>query len=519
MHRGCRRTAASERRERRVAERAAGVQHNFSAPSRATEARELRGGVFDDVVGRGDEHDIRGEDVARQIARRDAGADGADGGTGSSCGRINHGADPPAAFAQEAAEGAADASGTDDGQSRSHRGDRIPWFALPAKTLVISFGTFILALVALAWIVVGFRMAQGALQLPRLRDVRPAADAGCPRISILFGARDEAEKLPQALATQVALDYPDYEIIAVDDRSADATPQILDEFAREHPRLKVIHVSELPAGWLGKPHALEKAYEQATGEWLVFTDADVRFAPDVLRRTIALAKARGWDHLTLLGLVDTVGFWEKVILSFFAMGFHIYTDPARVSDPKSKKFIGVGSFQLVRREAYEKSGTHRRLAMEVVDDLKLGKIIKLSGFRSGVGVAEDAIRVRWHDGLGNIIRGTTKNFFASAGYSVPLVGAQLALLLGLNLLPFAALPFTGGSNLLLAAFSAVVQVFLHAAVAYHLRVSPLYGLTHPLGALIFSWMLLRSTIVTLWRGGVEWRGTFYPLKELRKGVV
>lgn len=94
---------------------------------------------------------------------------------------------------------------------------------------------------------------------------------------MIFAARDEQEKLPAALATLVSIDYPQLEIIAVDDRSSDATPQILDDFAAQHPQLKVVHVRELPKGWLGKPHALQKGYELSTGELLVFTDADVKF--------------------------------------------------------------------------------------------------------------------------------------------------------------------------------------------------------------------------------------------------
>ncbi len=128
--------------------------------------------------------------------------------------------------------------------------------------------------------------------MPSLADVDPLPDAECPSVSILFAARDEAEKLPGALATFLALDYPNYEVIAVDDRSEDATGAILKAAARRDTLLKCVRVDKLPAGWLGKPHALEQAYEHASGEWLIFTDADVHFAPDLLRRAIALADAR-----------------------------------------------------------------------------------------------------------------------------------------------------------------------------------------------------------------------------------
>jgi glycosyltransferase involved in cell wall biosynthesis len=309
------------------------------------------------------------------------------------------------------------------------------------------------------------------------------------------------------------------EVIAVDDRSQDATGRILCEFAVEHQRLRVVHVTQLPAGWLGKPHALQKAYEASRGEWLIFTDADVRFKKDLLRRAIAIVKARNLDHLTLLCDVEMVGFWETVLITFFGLGFHLAADPARVSDPRSSRYVGVGAFQLVRRSAYEAGGTHKRLAMEVVDDMKLGKIVKEAGFRSSCGVAQDFVVVRWHAGLGNLVRGVTKNFFAGAGYSLGLVAAQLTGLLMMNVLPFVGVFFTHGWVRVFCAIAVVIAVCFQAGIAMVMRVSPLYALTHPLGGLLFSYMLTRSTVVTLRQGGIIWRDTFYPLEELKRGVV
>ena len=315
------------------------------------------------------------------------------------------------------------------------------------------------------------------------------------------------------------IDYPGLEVVAVDDRSTDATGRILDDFAEAHSRLRVVHVDHLPAGWLGKPHGLQRAYEVSSGEWLLFTDADVRFQPDVLRRAISLMKAHNLDHLALLGEVEMVGFWEKVLITFFGLGFHLAANPSQVSNPRSSRYVGVGAFQLLRRSAYEASGTHKRLAMEVVDDMKLGKIVKEAGFRSGCAVAEDFVTVRWHAGLGNLVRGVTKNFFAGAGYDLKIVIAQLAGLVMMNILPFAGVVFGHGWIRALAAIAVVIALSFHVGVAWVMRVSPLYALTHPLGAALFFYMLLRSTVVTLRQGGIVWRDTFYPLEELKKGIV
>jgi len=380
-------------------------------------------------------------------------------------------------------------------------------------------GVWLFGLIAFFWIFHGLRVAYGALRLPWIKDFSPAEDPDCPRLSLIFAARDEAEKLPAALATLAALDYPGLEIIAVDDRSQDSTGIILDDFARNHPRVRVVHVEELPAGWLGKPHALQRAYDVSTAQWLLFTDADVRFAPDALRRAASLVKQRALDHLTLFGDVEMHGFWETTLLTFFGMAFHLATDPYRVGNPHSRAYVGVGAFQMVKRDAYEAVGTHRRLAMEVVDDMKLGKILKQAGFQSCVGIAQDAVTIRWHAGLGNLVRGVTKNFFAAAGYNLALAFMAAAGLLLLNVAPFAALIWGHGWIRILAAIAVAIAMGFHIGVDIVMRVSPLYALTHPIGAVLFCYMLLRSTAVTLWQGGVIWRDTFYPLDELRRGIV
>jgi hypothetical protein len=151
--------------------------------------------------------------------------------------------------------------------------------------------------------------------------------------------------------------------------------------------------------------------------------------------------------------------------------------------------------------------------------MKLGKIVKQAGFRSGCAVAEDSVTVRWHAGLGNLVRGVTKNFFAGAGYDLRIVAGQLAGLVMMNILPFAGVVFGHGWIRALSAIAVMIALGFHVGVAWVMRVSPLYALTHPLGAAIFFYMLLRSTVVTLWQGGIVWRDTFYPLEELKKGVV
>lgn len=209
-------------------------------------------------------------------------------------------------------------------------------------------------------------------------------------------------------------------------------------------------------------------------------------------------------------------FWEKVVIPFFGMSFHLAIQPHRVSNPQSRAYIGVGAFQMVKRTAYEACGAHRRLAMEVIDDIQLGKMIKLGGFRSAVAVAQDAVSVRWHAGLGNLVRGVEKNFFAAAHFRLFEVFLQVLGLLCLNVAPTAGVIFGHGWIGLLAATSLVISILFLIGVDVVMRISPFYALTLPLAAIIFTYMLLRSTAITLKQGGIYWRGTFYALSDLRK---
>ncbi len=382
-----------------------------------------------------------------------------------------------------------------------------------------NFWTALFGTIAAIWIVQSVRAIRGMLHVPYLEQTAPVSDSEASAISIILAARDEADKLREALATLLAQDYPRYEVVAVNDRSHDATGDILREFSRTSNRLKVITIAELPPGWLGKPHALTRGTQQASGEWLVFTDADVQFAPDVLRRAMRMATDRKWDHLALFSGFDLNGFWEIATITFFCLGFIFGNEPWLASNPRSGRYVGIGAFQLLRRSVYDAVGGHGALAMEVVEDMKLGKLVKRGGFISGLGIATESIRLRWYSGAGNIVRGLTKNMFAATGFSLSLALGGILLTLVMSVLPFVGVVLASGWARIFAGLAACVALAVHAGVAKRAKVSLWYGLTHPLGASLFAYIIARSTVVTLARGGIVWRGTFYPLKELRRGSV
>jgi len=381
------------------------------------------------------------------------------------------------------------------------------------------FEIIFFAALALVWIISTVVTYRGMASIPSLADAAAFDGPDFPRISILLAARDEAEKMPAALASLLKLDYPNYEVIAVDDRSTDATGKLLDEFAVRDARLKAIHIADLPKGWLGKPHALASAYEKASGEWLIFTDADVHFALDLLRRAVTYMGRERLDHLTLLVRLDLRGFWEPVALGYLGVIFAMGTHPWKTSDAKSKAYMGVGAFQMIRRATYEAIGTHRRLAMEVVDDMKLGKLVKMGGFRSMAAPSEHLVNVRWQEGFGNIVKGLTKNMFAGFSFSAALALTAMCGVFVLSVAPVLGVIFARGAAQVAAAIAVIAAMVFEALLMPRARASRWFGVTHALGALVICYIIVRSMVVTLGRGGVVWRGTFYPLEELRRRQV
>src|SRR4051794_32863197 len=228
--------------------------------------------------------------------------------------------------------------------------------------------TLLIALALLAfllWVPSTLEMAAAYRFVPVLERWPALAAEACPALSIVVPALNEAETVEPALRSLLALDYPRLEIIAVNDRSTDATGEILDRLAAEDARLRVVHVTDLPEGWLGKNHALHVGSAAASGEWLLFADADVVYAPDALRRAMALALARGSDHLVALPRILVEGFWEKTFVGFFMVMFSFRFRTWQAAWRRGYGYVGVGAFNMVRAAVYRALGGHAALRMEV----------------------------------------------------------------------------------------------------------------------------------------------------------
>ncbi len=373
------------------------------------------------------------------------------------------------------------------------------------------------------------RLLDAAIGMPKVADISkpewnraPVTPNGNPRVSIIVPARNEEEHVGPAISTLLTLDYDNYEIIAVDDRSTDRTGEVMDRIAccpEARGHLKVIHIVELPPGWLGKVHAMWSAANQATGDWLLFTDADVHFRPDVLTRALAYAEAEAADHLVLFPRMIMKSFGESVMIAFFQTLFLFGHRPWKVADPKTKDHMGVGAFNLIRRRVYDAVGTYQALRFEVVDDMKLGKIVKNAGYAQRNVYGADLISLRWAKGAMGMVNNLTKNFFAVMSFQWWRALLSAFVLAFLNLMPFFGIWLAHGWARLPYALALASIFAIYVGMSWESDIPAYYFVCHPIGTVLFVYIMLRSMTLTLVRRGVVWRGTFYSLEELRRGMV
>jgi GT2 family glycosyltransferase len=382
----------------------------------------------------------------------------------------------------------------------------------------LHFGLTLLAwLVALAWLWKAVTAAFGMPRIPNLALPRyDLSPANSPSITVIVPARNEAADISATLHSLLAQDYSNLHILAVDDRSTDETGPIIDTIAAQHPdKLQAIHITELPEGWLGKTHALALAARQSTTDYLLFTDADVLFEPTIIRRSLAQAVATQADHFVTFPtpIIKTLG--EGALLGYLGIMGLWATRPWRASDPKAlRDSIGIGAFNLLRTPAYLQLGGFDALRMQILEDLTLAHRVKLAGLRQQIAIAPGMINLHWASGAMGVVNVMTKNLFAVFRFR-PLLVILASLWLALFCLAPFGLLFLPGAHLA-ATLTLVAVTTLYTLSSRHSRVSPWYAALFPVGATLFFFSLLRSTLFTLWQGGVTWRGTFYPLSDLRK---
>jgi hypothetical protein len=280
----------------------------------------------------------------------------------------------------------------------------------------------------------------------------------------------------------------------------------------------VVHVRDLPPGWLGKNHALQSAAEATDAPWLLFTDADVVFAPGVLQKAVAYALSEEADHVTVVPQVPTEHVSERIFLSMFNLMFILHSPPPSVPNPRRRAYMGVGAFNLVRAEAFHAVGGLKRLALSVDDDMRLGQVLKWGGYRARMLAGQGAVVVRWHVGAAAMIRGLEKNFFAGLEFRLAVVLFALAMLVWLGAGPHFGLFFGPWWSRLICAAGIVALGVILQLVGRTSRITWPYALLLPVSAAMCALAVVRSTWFTLRRGGVRWRDHHYPLEELKTHV-
>ncbi|MGZ9225808.1 MAG: glycosyltransferase [Anaerolineales bacterium] len=347
-----------------------------------------------------------------------------------------------------------------------------------------------------------------------------------PLISVCTPARNEERNIRACVEAMLAQDYPNFEVIVLDDRSTDATPSILADIASRDPRLRLISGSDLPSGWAGKPHALYQASAIARGEWLCFLDADTFVTREALSACYAKAIETNADMFTIMTFQIMGTFWEKVVMPLIMTALSVGFSPRKVNDPERKDAIANGQFILIKRSVYESIGGHEGVKDQIVEDKAIAEQVKWNGDRLVVANGYAVARTRMYTSLPEMWEGWTKNIYLGLRDQPSLVilgvfGA-FVLIIATLFLPvwpllglFWYLKGGGWMAVTVITKSLILWIFLiyvRARVAKVMDISPWYAFTTPLGAAVFAAMMLTSTWRVLSGKGVTWKGRMYTPK-------
>ena len=381
----------------------------------------------------------------------------------------------------------------------------------------MTFAASIAALILAGTCLFALQIGLGLRRMRQLRMV-PPLDQGdaIRRVSIVIAACNEALTISPALVSLLHQDYGNFEIIVANDRSTDATAEVLGKLQDQYPQLRVVTINQLPPGWLGKAHALQAAAAAATGDLLLFSDADIRMAPTAVSRAVRQMENARLDHLTIFFENTSPGWLLNGIILDMSSAVLLAFRPWRVGKAGSRNFVGVGAFNMVRRTVYESCGRHQRIKMQPIDDVMLGKIIKRAGYRQDCLLGNGMISVDWYSGVGEMIQGLMKNVFAALHYRVWLALLAMIAILIMAVLPLWGAIFADGRAQLLFALTVLVRL---AGFTVGARISGLPW-TVAIGGLLAPhftvFIIAKAMSLTLRQGGIYWRGTFYALADLRK---
>jgi len=348
-------------------------------------------------------------------------------------------------------------------------------------------------------------------------------DTELPMVSIIVPACNEEEHLEQSLLSRLNQDYPRFELIVINDRSTDGTKAIIDRIAAIDSRLIPINITELPNGWLGKVHALYQGVKLAKGDWYLFSDADITFKPEMLRLAVNYAQSQQVEHLTCLPEAELYNdFWVDVTCFGFLL---LFCNAARIPDinqNKGNNAIGLGAFNLVEAKVFNQTKGFEWLKMEPADDMGVGFMLKQLGAKSRVADGLGLMKFTWYQNLNQAFSGLEKNTFGPGSqYNYFKQIGIVLFLLAMGLLPSIALVLGLLSNDVILIVSGSLAWLTNIIVAFIIpkgsnKEIPFYLLL-PVGIILIAAIMVNAAWKCFQNSGVYWRGTLYPVEELRTG--
>lgn len=351
-----------------------------------------------------------------------------------------------------------------------------------------------------------------AFEMPTLAPLPASSGATGPKISVIVAARNEAVDLPACLDGLLAQDYPNLEILVVDGDSTDGTRDVVKARA---PWVTLLREPPLPPGWVGKNWACDVGARAASGTWLLFTDADLRYHPSTVRATLGWAEREGADLASLAPRIETVGFWERVVLPFYTQMVLTYFRAPRVNRPRSSAAMANGQFTMVRRSAYDRVGGHAAIRSSVLEDVRLAQAFRQAGLSLRIAWAPDLIVTRMYRDRAEMFEGLLKNVHGTRYSTLRQLGFLVGLVGGF-LLPLAVLPIGlawGIAGLALwGAFLWLALFGKHAAFARGTRTPARYGLLFPLAVAYYVVLIATSIGRGVRRRPLDWKGRRYPLE-------
>ncbi|WP_442598618.1 glycosyltransferase [Neobacillus sp. D3-1R] len=375
---------------------------------------------------------------------------------------------------------------------------------------------WILSVMIIIGIIIFVDTWRGIQTVLPLSAVEPLAND--EQVSVIIAARNEEISIEATILSLLNQTHQNLELIVVNDRSTDATDLKINRLANQHQRIVPIHIETLPGGWLGKNHALYKGYLAASGNFLLFADADIHFQANTISKALTYMKAQNVGHLTLAPDLQARGFWLQAFISYFLYGFSVFKRPWTANNDHSRKGgVGIGAFNLIKRDVYEQIGTHEAIKNRPDDDLKLGQAIKQQGFKQRFLSGVHQVWVEWYPSLKEAIKGLEKNTFAGLHYSLVVTVFAITSILVTHFLPIFTLFSHDPRVQLMSALFLLIFLALYGVTIVKMTSYSLWKIAvYPVTTTIFLYSTIRAVALTYIKGGIQWRGTFYSLKELRE---